>query len=76
MRRPRYEVDSGFYQVRPILADTSTAMYISIMSHEHDIKGKEFYRQPASEAIRPCVATLHKLVPEATVPGALDFCRS
>jgi hypothetical protein len=51
-------------------------MYISILSHEHDIKGKEFYRQPASEAIRPCVATLHKLVPEATVPGALDFCQS
>jgi hypothetical protein len=30
-------------------------------------------RQPPSEAIRPCVATLHKLVPEATVPGAFDF---
>jgi hypothetical protein len=42
MKRPRYETDSGFCQVRPILADTSTAMYISILSHEHRIKGKEF----------------------------------
>ncbi|MGC2401068.1 MAG: hypothetical protein WA510_14850 [Acidobacteriaceae bacterium] len=39
----------------------------------HEIKGKEFYRQPVSEAIRPCMATRHKLVPEATVPGAFDF---
>jgi hypothetical protein len=28
---------------------------------------------PASEVIRLCEATLHKLVPEATVPGAFNF---
>jgi hypothetical protein len=75
MRDPRYEVDSGFYQVRPILLDASTAMYISILSHEHNIKSKEFYRQPPPRPFAR-MATLHKLVPEATVPGAFDFCRS
>ena len=42
MKRPRYEVDSGFCQMRPILADKSTAMYISILWHEHGMNGKEF----------------------------------
>jgi hypothetical protein len=42
LKRPRYEVDSGFCQVRLILADTLTAMYISIISHDHGIKSKEF----------------------------------
>jgi hypothetical protein len=42
VERPRCEVDSGFLPSALKLADTSTAMYISIMSHEHGIKGKEF----------------------------------
>jgi hypothetical protein len=53
-----------------MLADPSTAMYISIMSHEHGIKGKEFF---AFKHQLACYLVLERLISDifATLPPAV-----